>query len=119
MIGNDFEHSYELCVIRVCHHDSSSGTDISKLKSAEAHAGPRGRPSLSFLRKKLKNKTEIFFKLIKKNSEPMLFIFISTFQNLYIFEQNSSFVLPNVPIVKSTKVCYEQLEAHVMKHIYI
>ena len=49
----------------------------------------------------------------------MLFIFISTFQNLYIFEQNSIFVLSNVPIVKSTKVFYEQLEAHVMKHIYI
>ena len=28
---------------------------------------------------------------------------------LYFFEQNSSFVLSNVPIVKSTKVCYEQL----------
>ena len=39
----------------------------------------------------------------------MLFFFISTFQNLYIFEQNSIFVLSNVPIVKSTKVCYEQL----------
>ena len=49
----------------------------------------------------------------------MLFIFISTFQNLYIFEQNSSFVLSNVTIVKSTKVCYEQLQAHFMKHIYI
>ena len=49
-----------------------------------------------------------------KKREPMLFIFISTFQNLYIFEQNSSFVLSNVPIVKSTGVfwttwstCYE------------
>ena len=59
----------------------------------------------------------VFF--LKKQPEPMIFIFISTFQNLYIFEQNSSFVLSDVPIVKSTKMCYEQLEAHVMKHIYI
>jgi hypothetical protein len=37
VIGNDFEHSYELCVISVCHHDSAAGADASKLKSAEAH----------------------------------------------------------------------------------
>ena len=64
VIGNDFEHSYELCVISVCHHDSAAGADASKLKSAEAHAGPRGRPSYSFLRKKSKNKNVIFFKVI-------------------------------------------------------
>ena len=46
----------------VCHHDSAAGTDVSKLKSAEAHAGPGGRPS--FLRKILKNKTVIVFKVI-------------------------------------------------------
>ena len=43
-------------------------------------------------------------------SEPMLFIFIPTFQNLYIFEQNSSFVLSNVPIVKAQKCVMNNLK---------
>ena len=49
----------------------------------------------------------IFFKETVLANVIYFYFYISE-SCIYIFEQNSSFVSSNVPIVKSTKVCYEE-----------